>query len=323
MSFVRRIAVLLILLALTACSSETKVDTTVDTIPDGSPDEMIVQLASYDVAVGDAQRVIVGLLTGDHRDIAFGTPRMRFQYVSDGKNPQDAEPEAWQDASFLMLPEEQPKGSIDKTTLVTPGEGRGVFAVTRGFDKAGYWQVQVEADVDGFGKKSSSAAVQVHDKPRFPAVGEAAMKSKNLTVDSDISHRSIDSRAQPDGPIPDPQLHDSTIAADIEAGKPVLVSFATPVFCRSRFCGPTIDLVRQVEADYSGAGLDVIHVEVWKDFDAQVPNDVAKDWLFRAENLPEPWTFLIGADGKIKARWDNIVTREEIDSALRESGIRA
>jgi hypothetical protein len=32
----------------------------------------------------------------------------------------------------------------------------------------------------------------------------------------------------------------------------------------------------------------------------------------------EPWVFLIGADGRIAARWDNVATREEIEPLLRD-----
>ena len=32
----------------------------------------------------------------------------------------------------------------------------------------------------------------------------------------------------------------------------------------------------------------------------------------------EPWVFLIGADGRIAARWDNVATRGEIEPLLRD-----
>ncbi len=44
----------------------------------------------------------------------------------------------------------------------------------------------------------------------------------------------------------------------------------------------------------------------------QQPNSVAADWLLREDNLPEPWVYLIGSDGKIVARWDNVVTHDEV-----------
>jgi peroxiredoxin len=57
---------------------------------------------------------------------------------------------------------------------------------------------------------------------------------------------------------------------------------------------------------------------VWKDFEAKALNDTAKDWIARGDDINEPWVFLIGADGKIAARWDNVATRVEIEPLLQK-----
>ena len=58
-----------------------------------------------------------------------------------------------------------------------------------------------------------------------------------------------------------------------------------------------------------------IHVEVFED------NDPAKGfnrWM-REWNLPtEPWTFLVGADGKIAARFEGTASVLELEEAVRE-----
>ena len=41
------------------------------------------------------------------------------------------------------------------------------------------------------------------------------------------------------------------------------------------------------------------------------------DWLLRDDDLREPWVFLIGANGRIEARWDNVATRAEIEPYLK------
>ena len=43
----------------------------------------------------------------------------------------------------------------------------------------------------------------------------------------------------------------------------------------------------------------------------------AAEWLLRNNDLNEPWVFVIGADGRIAARLDNVVTRDEIEPLLR------
>ena len=51
---------------------------------------------------------------------------------------------------------------------------------------------------------------------------------------------------------------------------------------------------------------------------AQTANKAATDWLYRNDNLNEPWVYLIGADGKIADRWDNVVTQVEIEPSLQK-----
>jgi peroxiredoxin len=57
---------------------------------------------------------------------------------------------------------------------------------------------------------------------------------------------------------------------------------------------------------------------VWWNFEKQVVNKTAGEWIFVKNDLTEPWIFLIGADGRIAERWDNVATREEIEPFLEE-----
>jgi hypothetical protein len=88
------------------------------------------------------------------------------------------------------------------------------------------------------------------------------------------------------------------------------------VYCVSRFCGPVTDMIEELARDY-GDRAEFIHVEIWRDFQGQVVNRSAADWLLRDNDLLEPWVYLIGADGRIAARWDNVATRQEIEPHLR------
>jgi hypothetical protein len=151
-----------------------------------------------------------------------------------------------------------------------------------------------------------------------PAPGEEAPRTENLTVHSKgVPEAAVDSRAATEGDIPDPELHDTTIADAIRRGRPLVAVFATPVYCVSRFCGPVTDLVAELAADYSDRA-EFVHVEIWKDFQGQVINRAAADWLLHENTLEEPFVFLIGADGRIVARWDNVATRQEIEPYLQD-----
>jgi hypothetical protein len=45
-------------------------------------------------------------------------------------------------------------------------------------------------------------------------------------------------------------------------------------------------------------------------------NKAAADWLYRNNDLNEPWVFVIGSDGRITARFDNIATPGELRPLL-------
>jgi peroxiredoxin len=74
-------------------------------------------------------------------------------------------------------------------------------------------------------------------------------------------------------------------------------------------------MVDEVENEY-GDRAEFIHVEIWRDFQAQWLNDAAEQWLWRNDTGQEPWVFVIGADGRITARFDNVATRGELEPLL-------
>ena len=96
---------------------------------------------------------------------------------------------------------------------------------------------------------------------------------------------------------------------------PFVVTFSTPKFCSSRTCGPVVDVVEEVSRRFEDDGIRFIHVEVFED------NDPAKGfnrWMQEWKLPTEPWTFLVGADGKIAARFEGTVSVSELEQAVRE-----
>jgi hypothetical protein len=258
----------------------------------------------------------VGLGTQRNLFVSGGTVRLRFFYLGRERAEGTPEPAGEATASFLPLEEDAPVPSSPQAAGGV--DARGVYVahdVT--FDRPGLWEVDVAARLDGE-ERTGRGPFEVLPEPLIPAPGDAALRTENLTVDSvDAPPEAIDSRAVTEGDIPDPELHATTIAGAIRRGRPVVAVFATPVYCVSRFCGPITDMVAGLAADY-GDRADFVHVEIWRDFQGQVVNRAAADWLLRANDLQEPWVFLIGADGRIVARWDNVATRPEIEPYLRD-----
>lgn len=279
---------------------------------DQGNDEIVVQAVNYDLFVGDESRFIAGVLTPDQLFVSYGTVDMKFFYLGTEKGSGTAEAGPSATGRFLAI-EGDP--STQGPIAAPASEGRGVYAAEVTFDRAGYWAVELTAELEG-ARKTGQAVFEVREQPLYPAVGEDAPRSKNLTLSSKAPERAIDSRAETTG-IPDEILHKTTIKESIESGEPALVVFSTPVYCVSQFCGPVTDTIAELARDYSDRA-NFIHVEVWWNFEKQVVNRTAGDWIYVRNDLTEPWIFLIDADGKIAQRWDNVATREEIEPFLKD-----
>jgi hypothetical protein len=163
---------------------------------------------------------------------------------------------------------------------------------------------------------SLEAAFTVYDEHRIPAPGDEALATENLTIDSKAPAAAIDSRAAGGAKVPDPELHSVTIAETLRSGRPALVQFATPVYCQSEFCGPTVEAQEELAAEY-GDVAEFIHVEIWRDYEQSVVNEAAAEWLQLPEgNLTEPWLYLIDADGTIVERWGPLFDLDDVRASL-------
>jgi hypothetical protein len=185
-----------------------------------------------------------------------------------------------------------------------------IFVATLPLTRPGkYWLL---AEPEGGAEKVQALGnVVVVAEDDAPDVGDAAIASDTPTLSSsggDIS--SLTTRTPPDE-----SLLRHSVAESLEAKVPFVVTFATPKFCSSRTCGPVVDVVEEVSRRFEGENVRFIHVEVFED------NDPAKGfnrWM-REWNLPtEPWTFLVGADGKIAARFEGTVSVLELEESVRE-----
>ena len=279
-----------------------------------------VAVASYDLAAGKDTRFIAGLLTLDNDFVSFGTAQMRFTYLGTGQSTDKPEFYKEETASFLQIPGEGPATQPDKPMTGPASAGRGVYSVDPiNFDRAGYWQIDVTVETSDKGELKGSSAFGVNVQNAVPAPGDKAIASDSLTMDSDAPPAAIDSRATTTGVVPDASLHELSIADALKQDKPLLIVFSTPVFCVSQFCGPVTDMVADLQTQY-GDKANFIHIEIYKDFQAETIedklNDTPKEWLYHNGELNEPWVFLVGKDGTILKRWDNVATQGEIVPAL-------
>jgi len=306
----RRVAVGL-LVALAACGGGGS-STELSAEDQAHGEELVVQAANFDLVAGESSRFIAGVLTQDQLFVSHGTVDMAFFYLGTEQGEGTAEEGPTATGEFLTI-----EGSPQEGPIAAPASsGRGVYAADVTFDRPGYWAVELTAEIDGQ-PRGGRSVFEVLDKHRYPAVGEKAPRTENRTLASDVQPAAIDSRAQNGEKVPDPSLHDVTIAESIERGEPALVVFATPVYCMSQFCGPVTDMVEGLQKEYSDRA-NFIHVEIWFDFQKKAINKAAAEWLLVNQDLTEPWVYLIDDSGTISARWDNVATEAEIEAELKK-----
>jgi hypothetical protein len=143
-----------------------------------------------------------------------------------------------------------------------------------------------------------------------PAVGTRAYPSRTPTIASAQGDLARVTTSVP----PDRDLLRFSVAQSLAAHRPFVVVFATPKFCTSRTCGPVVDVVQAVSRRFRGRGIRFIHVEIYERNDPALGRNL---WV-RQWHLPsEPWVFLVGADGRIKAKFEGSVSVAELVAAVR------
>jgi hypothetical protein len=272
--------------------------------PPGGPEYSAI-LVTSDLAVG-TNRVSFGIIDLDNMPVR--TPRAQVQSV--------------------YFPPGQDKGQVRQTATAEfiqwppPGE-RGVYVTTLDFDapgegteaQPGLWALQITTTTGDGEPVQAQTIVEVREESSTPAIGSPAPRSVTPTArdGEDLSTITTDDP-------PDQDLYQLSIHEALEAGKPLVVVFATPAFCVSATCGPQVEMVSQVKERHQEEA-NFIHVEVFEDphlieggrpTGGYVP--AVEEW-----GLPtEPWTFVMDREGNVHAKFEQFTTSEEIEQALQE-----
>jgi hypothetical protein len=182
-----------------------------------------------------------------------------------------------------------------------------VYAAQVPFGKPGEYAVMAVTLVDGKPVAAPGRLkVTTSAKDQVPQVGEQAPKAETDTVASaggDVE--AIDTRR------PTSDMHANF--AELVGRKPVALLFATPQLCQSRVCGPVVDVALQLRSRY-GDEVEFIHQEVYTDND---PNKGLRKPLQEFGLPTEPWLFVVGEDGKVKARLEGSFGLDAFEQALK------
>ena len=251
----------------------------------------------------------VAVVAGDS-DFAPGDVRFSFLVIRHDARPVDR-PRAtvWLARSQSGRPFERAIAELEP--IGPPGAGgsafggvNSIYVVHLPIARPGrYWLVAEPAGA----KIQALGEVDVKARSDSVAVGAKAPRSETPTLRTRAVSE-LTTRVPPDR-----ALLRYSIAGSISAHKPFVVTFATPRFCTSRTCGPVVDVVEAVRRRFA-RDLNFIHVEVYKrNRPALGYNRWMRQWGLRSE----PWTFLVGRDGRVKAKFEGSVSVRELESAIR------
>ena len=249
-----------------------------------------------------------------------GTVRVSFLVVRhDGSTVDRPRAHVWIARGLHQVPYRQatatlePIGVPGRSELALGGAG-STFVVHLEAPKPGRYWVLAEP-VGARPPIQALGNLVVEATSSEPAVGAKAIPSRTPTIASTNGDlRELTTQSPPDR-----DLLRYSVADSLAAHKPFLLAFATPKFCTSRTCGPVVDVVQAVRNRFAGSDVRFIHVEIFRDNDpAKCYNRWVKQW-----RLPtEPWIFLVGADGRIKAKFEGPVSVAELAAGVRKHLLR-
>jgi hypothetical protein len=273
----------------TACSSNERAESEVPTSK-GAPtpgQDVFPIIASSEIVVGD-NRLQIGLI--DTNDAPVTSPKTALDVGFVG--PGDEQPSAETMMSFLWT--------------IKPVQGLWVGEVT--FDRAGEWEALIEVEGGGYDTEVRTT-FEVNNEGTTPEIGEKppAVETPTIADSDDLSEITTDSD-------PERRFYELSIGGALEAGKPAVIVFATPKFCTSQICGPTLSIVKDVAESFSR--VNFVHVEPY-DLD-RVPEKLVPVPAVVAWGLPsEPWVFVTDAKGRVAAKYEGSVAQSELTELLR------
>ncbi len=195
----------------------------------------------------------------------------------------------------------------------------GVYIGRANFPVAGEWIAEFTTEAPTSTKETVSFSFDVKQTARVISVGDAAPSVRTPTlaeVAGDVAKISTD-------PNPDKRFYETSEATALAGKEPFVLIFATPKFCQSATCGPTLDRMKPVAAAHPE--LTFINVEPYKLklVDGQLQPVLSNGQLVTVEATDafrlssEPYVFVVGSDGTVSASFELVFSPEEIETAIK------
>jgi hypothetical protein len=275
-----------------------------------------------DWAPGAQTPTVFPVIVSSSQSIACGPNRFMFSFL-DTANAPVAAPDRPASVAFYDLASdpENPVSTAEGTFVWGIEDSVGIYVTDVSFPTAGWWGAEFRTTPPGGSEETIRLQFQVYPEPAVIAVGDQAPASDTPTledVDGDVNRLSTDEE-------PVERFYETSVADALAAKEPFVLVFATPKFCASAQCGPTLDRVKPVAE--ANPELTFINVEPYEleDVEGQLqpvlteaggltPAAATLEWKL----LSEPWIFVVDGDGVVTASFEGIVSEDELEAAVAE-----
>jgi len=252
--------------------------------------------------------------------IVVGPNRLLFN-ILDKQNQSIASADTPVDLKFynLAVNKTQPVTQTPATFMETIAGRPGLYRADVSFDAAGDWGVDATSTNPDGTKSNGRFVFSVLEEGTTPQIGTPAIASDTPTATTPDEIKAISTDDNPD-----PDFYKQSVADALAAHEPFALVFATPAFCTSQMCAPTLDMVKSVAADYKDR-MAFIHVEPYE----LKMVDGGLQPVLDASNLPiavqattewglptEPYIFVVDGNGNVTAKFEGIASVDELKSAF-------
>lgn len=322
-------ALLVLALLLSACRTGTDTASGPATSVDPSASAAVGECPTEALAPGAAEGwgpaspapSVFPVIISSSGSLTCGHNRFMFSFLDSANSPVGA-PDRTASVAFYDLADdpETPVVSAEGTFVWAIEDAVGIYVTTAPFTHAGTWGAEFTTAAPGGPEERMRLQFEVQPESLVVAVGDAAPASDTPTladVGGDVALLSTD-----DEPVE--RFYETSVADALAAKEPFVLVFATPKFCASAQCGPTLDRVKPVAAAHPD--VTVINVEPYElqDVDGQLQPVLTNDALTLVpasrewKLLSEPWIFVVDGDGIVQASFEGIVSEDELDAAIAD-----
>jgi hypothetical protein len=253
-------------------------------------------------------------------ELVCGPNRILFTFITTSGTPLGA-PDRPAKVAFYDLARDPntPISTLDGAFVWAIENERGDYIVNQAFPEAGRYGAEFTFAPNGGSPTPIRLTFDVQPSSPVVKVGDHAPASKTPTladVGGDVTHISTDAT-------PDPAFYQTSVDQALTAHKPFVLIFATPKFCVSAQCGPTLDRIKPYVTKFPT--VTFINVEPYRlklvDGDLQADTDASG----ALQNAPasdqwgllgEPNVFVVNKDGIVTANFELIFSDAELTAAL-------